>query len=111
MNNAKLLVDIILDKTADSAEREDALIYLRKYEDEFIEDALIKIIKDSEEEHDLRSDACETLAFFWIQKNKYDPQKISWLPKVYKSNVIEILKHVKPEWIPILENMEIDEAR
>jgi metal-responsive CopG/Arc/MetJ family transcriptional regulator len=105
MNNAKLLVNIILDKAIDSAEREDALIYLREYKEEFIEDALIKVIQDSEEEHDLRSDACETLAFFWIKKNKYNLQKLAVLPKEYRNDVIGILKHIKLDWIPILEKL------
>lgn len=103
MSTEKLLVEIIMDKNADWAEKQDALFDSQDYGEPFIGDALLYLISDDDEDYNLRCDACETLASVWVNSDKYDLDKFSKIPQFYKERIIFHLKDDRPDWIPFLE--------
>lgn len=104
MERVKLLVDIILDKSADVSDREDALTDLSDYTDDFVVEALFTIILDEEEDIYIRTDATETLAFIWLKLNKYDIENFKKIPYGYQRDICEIVQKKKPNWILAFEN-------
>ena len=93
----------MLDKNADWAERDDAIMYLGDYKEAFVEDALVYIIIDEEEDHDFRSDACASLVSVWVNSDKYDLEKFSKIPLFYQKRIINYLGGERTDWASILK--------
>jgi hypothetical protein len=90
-DQAQLLIDILLDKTAREDERDDAAIDLRKYKDCRVLNALTKIASDSDEDDVIVENCAESIGIICVAMNQFDEnsyQKITPFAKKILFNII-----------------------
>lgn len=87
------LIEILLDKTASDAERDDAAIDLGYIsEDEDVEAALLTVANDEEADEMIRASCGESLAQIWIAHNQVSREKLSLLMGVALEEAMSMIK-------------------
>lgn len=87
------LIEILLDKTASDAERDDAAIDLGYIsEDEDVEAALLTVANDEEADEMIRASCGESLAQIWIPHNQVSREKLSLLMGVALEEAMSMIK-------------------
>ncbi len=99
MDQIDLLIDILFDKNADLAERDDAAMYLGEYDDDRALAALIKICLDKTEDEFIFAHCGESVGSIWAQRNKFDPIIYSKMVPIARHEVYYYFKSNKPELI------------
>jgi hypothetical protein len=96
------LIDVLLDESADIAERDDAAIDLGEYDDDRALAALaqVAVMTDSEI---LASSCGESLAQMWIRKGSFDPQTVHSLHGPAKRELRELFSQQRPDWLDLLD--------
>ncbi|KAB2861535.1 MAG: hypothetical protein F9K39_13045 [Exiguobacterium chiriqhucha] len=93
MNHTLALIEILLDKTASDAERDDAAIDLGYIlEDEDVEAALLTVANDEKTDEMIRASCGESLAQIWIAHNQVSREKLALLTGVALLEAISMIK-------------------
>ncbi len=77
--DVSLLVKILLDKSVDLAERDDAAMDLGTYNDDVALDALIKVATDHTEHEMILSSCGESIADIWLERGEYSREVLNSL--------------------------------
>lgn len=98
MQHWELLINIMQDKEENEATRDDAIIDLYKYNNEFVIKALIKEALDDSNADMIRASCGETLGQIWIENNIIDFEILLKLNGSALSEVLEQIKYRRKEW-------------
>lgn len=93
------LVRLLLDKTAEFGDRDDAAMDLGRFDEPMAEDALFHVATDSGEDIDLVETSGESLAEIWCRKNKLDRDAINRLQPPALGILTAYLRTHRPEWL------------
>ncbi len=99
MDQIDLLIDILFDKNADLAERDDAAMYLGEYDDDRALAALIKICLDKNEEEFIFDVCGESVASIWVKRDHFDPNIYKEMVPTARHEAYWYIQSMKPEWI------------
>ena len=99
MGRIDLLVEILLDKTASIAERDDAAIDLRGYNDDRALLALIKIVTDENEENSIFDNCGESIATIWVNRDYFNLDLYKQMGRPAQREVYSYIVCQKPDWI------------
>ena len=99
MDRIDLLVEILLDKTASIAERDDAAIDLRGYNDDRALLALIKIVTDEHEEQFIFDNCGESIATIWVKRDYFDTNLYKKMVPDAQYELYGYVQGSRPEWI------------
>lgn len=94
-----LLIELLLDKDASIAERDDAAIELADYTDECVENALVSIAKNENEDKLILNSYGESLASIWVMQNFFKTDEFFKLTGTPRYGIYFVIKSRKPEWI------------
>ncbi|OGX78160.1 hypothetical protein A6395_13585 [Exiguobacterium sp. SH31] len=98
MDNTSDLIGILVDKTANDAERDDAAIDLGFISNnEAIEIALLTVANDEGTDEMIRASCGESLAQIWIENNVLNLKNISLLTGIAFFEALEIFKKKNSE--------------
>lgn len=99
----ELLVEILLDKKEEIGARDDAAMYLGKFDDESAMNALIQIAKDNHEQEILLWSSGESLGYIWVRKKKFDRTIFDSLLPEAREELSSVIKTMDPEWAKTLQ--------
>ncbi len=99
MDQVDLLVEILLDKNASVAERDDAAMYLGEYDDDRALAALIKICVDKSEDEFIFANCGQSVASIWVKRNKFNKKIYDEMVPESQWEVYYYINGNKPEWI------------
>ncbi|TCI37550.1 hypothetical protein EVJ29_05850 [Exiguobacterium sp. SH4S7] len=98
MDNTSDLIGILVDKTANDAERDDAAIDLGFISNnEAVEIALLTVANDEGTDEMIRESCGESLAQIWIENNVLNLKNISLLTGIAFFEALEIFKKKNSE--------------
>ena len=93
------LSEILLDRTAPLADRDDAATDLGCFADEAALDALIKIATDPSEPEMVVASAGESIAEIWLEFGQFDPVIFAKLVGPARSEAEGLLAIRRPDWL------------
>ena len=99
------LVNLLLNKRASIADRDDAAMDLFEYDDDFALDSLIKVAKNKNEDSIILNSCGESIASIWIKRNEFDKNSYKSLSKEAQNGVFYVIKNDKPDWINLIEQL------
>lgn len=92
------LITLLLDKTSEFGDRDDAAMDLSEFDDAMSENALLRVATASDEDTELIERCGESLAAIWCRKNKLDRDAIKRLqPSALEILTVYFRTH-RPEW-------------
>jgi len=92
------LVAILLDNEARPDERDDAAMYLGRYDEEEGLQALVQVASDPNEWDYILEVAGESIARILVRRNEYRRDIISKLYGVAKSEALGYMEVQRPDW-------------
>lgn len=102
MDKIDQLVEILLDKKASIAERDDVAMDLGVFDDDLALKALISIATNLNED-DMIVDFCgESIGEIWVKRNKSDFKILKRFHPVAFRATRDYIKAKKPEWLVFL---------
>ena len=105
------LIDILLDKNVDWAERDDAATYLIDYDEPEVEEALFSVASDINEDDDIAESCGECIAEIWCRNDLLSIDKIKKLKPAALQEAVGIIDARKPEWMQTLKREGLTGAR
>lgn len=72
MDTKQELIKLLLDKTADDSDRDDAAIDLAAYDDDDVISALVSVAEDPNSDEMICSTCGESLGTIWLRKGSVD---------------------------------------
>ncbi|WP_114165803.1 hypothetical protein [Exiguobacterium sp. TNDT2] len=94
MDQATALIEILLDKTASDADRDDAAIDLGDIsDDEEVEVALLTVANDEGTDEMIRASCGESLARIWVRQNQVSREKLALLTGIALEEAVGIIKN------------------
>lgn len=94
MDQATALIEILLDKTASDADRDDAAIDLGDIsDDEEVEVALLTVAIDEGTDEMIRASCGESLARIWVRQNQVSREKLALLTGIALEEAVGIIKN------------------
>lgn len=100
MNHTLALIEILLNKTASDAERDDAAIDLGlSLNDAAVEVTLLTVANDEAVDEMIRSSCGESLAQIWIAHNQVSREKIVLLTGIALDEAMELIKNENLEYM------------
>lgn len=98
-NTVELLITILLDHEASLTERDDAAIYLEKYENDSVINALLLVAKNGNEDEMILNSCGESIGSLWVKKDFFDENIYKELPKISQHGIYYVIKSRKPQWL------------
>lgn len=98
-----LLIGILLDKTASDYERDDAAMYLAKYNDDSVTKALLIIASNPNDNETVLETCGETLGLIWLDQNMFNKKAYDLLTRIARHGAYTFIKANKPEWVKQFE--------
>ncbi|WP_068469657.1 hypothetical protein [Candidatus Protochlamydia phocaeensis] len=99
----KLLVGILFDKNASITEKDDAAMYLEKYDSDYVLNALIKAAQDPTESTTVLETCGESIGSIWVRRNQFDEKSYYSLVKDARDGIYFVVESRKPDWIKQFE--------
>ena len=94
------LIEILLDKTASDAERDDAAMDLGFIlNDETVEVALLTVANDKKTDEMIRASCGESLAQIWIGHNQVSHEKLALLTGIAMDEAMAVIKKENMEYM------------
>lgn len=88
------LIEILLDKTASDAERDDAAMDLGfSLNEEAVEVALLTVANDETVDEMIRASCGESLAQIWIAQNQVSREKLALLTGIARDEAMALIKN------------------
>ena len=101
------LIAVLLDRSVDYAERDDAATYLIPYDEPEAEKALLSIASDLTEDDDIAESCGECVAEIWCRNNILSLDKLRNLKPAAFEQAIGIIGVQRPEWMPRLQKEKL----
>lgn len=98
MGKKEALINILLDRSASDAERDDAAIDLGNYNDAEVINILVEISNDLNIEDMIRATCGESLAHIWLRKEEIDYNLLFKLNDISLQEALSLIKIYKPNW-------------
>ena len=92
------LIQILFDKSAREDERDDAAMYLGKYDDDRALNALVQTASNLNDAYIIQDSSGESIAEILVKRNENRSDIISKLTPIAKKSAEGFIKHHKPEW-------------
>lgn len=94
-----LLIQILLDRSADLSDRDDAAIDLGEFDDDRAIMALINVAKDLEENQTILASCGESIAQIWLRTGRFDRQAFDALAPSARAEVEGLMRKQRPQWL------------
>lgn len=92
------LLEILCDKNAPVADRDDAAIDLSEYDSDEAIAGIYNCAVDKSENETVLSSCGESLAIIWLRLGRFDIEKISRLTPAATKEVSALFRKERPEW-------------
>ena len=104
MNNRHLenLVNLLLNKKASIADRDDAAMDLFEYDNDIALRGLIEVAKNNNEDSTILNSCGESIASIWVKRNAFDKNTYKRLSKEAQNGVYYVIKNDRPDWLRLL---------
>ena len=93
------LIEILFDKTAREDERDDAAMYLGKYDDDRALNALALMASHSNNDFTVLDSCGESIAEILVKRNEYRRDIMTNLVPIARRSAEGFIKYHKPEWL------------
>ena len=93
------LIQVLLDNNARIDERDDAAMYLRKYDDDRALNALMSVVLNPIEEPFIMDVCGGAIAEMWVKRNYFDPNLYKKMNPDARHELYGYISGMKPEWI------------
>lgn len=93
-----LLIQTLLDRNANDADKDDCAIYLAEFDDNDVIEILYKVANDLNVEWIVRASCGESLAEIWIRKQEIDYNLLVSLKDVALDEALALIKYHRPDW-------------
>ena len=99
MKDKEYLIKFLLDKTVDTAARDDCAMDLADYDSEDVLLALYKCASDLDENYVIQSSCGESLAEIMVRTSTLKKKYTERLSKLAESEFKRYIMNKKPEWL------------
>lgn len=94
------LVEVLLDESASSAERDDAAMDLGAVDNDTALHALLEVATSRFEQDELVLASCgESIANLWLKRGRFDPAAFARLTPAARKEARALVKANRPEWL------------
>lgn len=101
------LIAVLLDRSVDWAERDDAAAYLIPYDEPEVEEALLSVASSFSEDDDIAESCGECVAEIWCRKGRLSLDKLRKLKPPALKEAVGIIGVRRPEWMPMLQKEKL----
>jgi HEAT repeat protein len=91
-----VLLEVLLDKSASLADRDDAAMNLGEYDEDRALTALLEVASDPSEDEIVLSSAGESIAQIWLRQRSVDLGQLGGLQSIARDEVIALLEKEMP---------------
>ena len=98
-NRVERLAALLRDRTAPTADRDDAAIDLGDYDDPQAEAALAEVGSDATDQQVVIASCGEFLAAIWVRTGHFDPVRPRRLAPAARAEAEAVLRAHRPEWL------------